>query len=533
MVHLSMSGDPLSCELLLREALRERLKASSLLTEEELDQTLKWIDAQDSKLDGAWAAQSLAAQGRLTPFQARAVCNGRIGDLQIGNYDILDKLGSGGMGTVYKARHRRMKRIVAVKVLAASHGDNKSFVQRFQREVETIARLSHPNIVIAHDADVCEAGNYLVMEFIEGADLDRLVRLRGALSPRLSATLILQAARGLEHAHAQGIIHCDIKPANLLLDSAGALKITDLGLVRSTELFGDSDSHESMLTKTGGILGTVDFMPPEQAFNPSLVDHRADIYSLGCTLFFLVMARPPYGGETPMETLLLHKQEPIPSLLKLRTEMPCELDNLYRRMVAKLPNERFATMSLVVRAFERSGLTLSDAEVAGELNQIRMSDLITSPRPPSAARPICGVVKGTTLDHPSSMSSAHARGSLTVLVADPSLTVRVHIRNTLNDLGFTNVVDFSDGTKAMNELVTQSFDLIVTGLNLSGVDGQELIRRLRQTPEFADTPILLVTAEAAPAKLQLLRRIGASAIIDKNFRADEVRAVLDSLFPAA
>ena len=528
-----MPGDPHSYDLLLRKTLRERLEASSLLMEEELAQSLKWIDAQSSKFDASWAAQSLATQGWLTPFQARAVCDGRLSDLQIGNYDILDKLGSGGMGTVYKARHRRMKRIVAVKVLAASLGDNKSFVQRFQREVETAARLSHPNIVTAHDADVCEAGNYLVMEFIEGADLDRLVRLRGALSPRLAATLILQAARGLEHAHAQGIIHRDIKPANLLLDSAGALKITDLGLVRSTDLFGDSDSQESTLTKTGGILGTVDFMPPEQAFNPSLVDHRADIYSLGCTLFFLVMARPPYGGETPMETLLLHKQEPIPSLLQLHTDMPYELDDLYKRMVAKLPNDRFATMSVLVRAFERSGLTLSDAEVADELKQMRMSDLITSPRPLSSAKPIPGVIKAATRASPSPVPAAIERGSLTVLVADSSLTVRVHIRNTLTNLGFTKVMDFSDGTKAMQALAAQSFDLIVTGLNLSGVDGQELIEHLRQIPKFADTPILLVTTEAAPAKLQALRRVGASAIIDKSFRADDVRAVLDPLFPTA
>ncbi len=527
-----MPTDPHSYELLLRETLRERLKASSLLTEEELAESLKWIDAQSSKFDASWAAQSLAAQGWLTPFQARAVCDGQFGDLQIGNYDILDKLGSGGMGTVYKARHRRMKRIVAVKVLAANLGDNKSFVQRFQREVETAARLSHPNIVTAHDADVCKVGNYLVMEFIDGADLDRLVRLRGALSPSLAATLILQAARGLEHAHSQGIIHRDIKPANLLLDSAGSLKITDLGLVRSTDLFGESDSQESMLTKTGGILGTVDFMPPEQAFNPSLVDHRADIYSLGCTLFFLVMARPPFGGETPMETLLLHRQEPIPSLLQLHTDMPYELDDIYKRMVGKLPDERIATMSLVVRAFERSGLILSDAEVANELKQMRMSELITSPSPPSSATPVPGIAKGTTPAHPSPVSPARARGSLTVLVADSSLTVRVHIRNTLTNLGFTKVMDFSDGTKAMNALAAQSFDLIVTGLNLSGVDGQELIGRLRQTPEFADTPILLVTTEAAPAKLQSLRRIGASAIIDKSFRADEVRAVLDPLFPS-
>jgi serine/threonine protein kinase len=481
----------------------------------------------------SWAAQSLATQAGLTPFQARAICEGRLRELQIGNYDVLDKLGTGGMGTVYKARHRRMKRIVAVKVLSASLGNNKSFARRFQREVETVARLSHPNIVTAHDADVCEAGNYLVMEFIEGADLDRLVRLRGALSPRFAATLILQAARGLEHAHEQGVIHRDVKPANLLLDLAGSLKITDLGLVRSMDLFGETSSEDSALTKSGGILGTVDFMPPEQAFNPSQVDHRADIYSLGCTLFFLVMARPPYLGETPMETLLLHKQESVPSLLHLHNDMPFELDDLFKRMVAKLPAERFATMSAVVRALERSGLTMSDAEVAEELKQLRMSELIPAPSPPSTPKLARASTKVTATATPKTVDAARSRGSLTVLIADSSLTARVHIRNTLTKLGFRNVTDVSDGAKAMDALAAQSFDLIVTGLNLSRIDGQQLIEHIRQTPAHADTPVLLVTTESAPAKLQALHRSGASAIIDKSFRSDDVRGVLDPLFPTA
>ncbi len=178
-----------------------------------------------------------------------------------------------------------------------------------------------------------------------------------------------------------------------------------------------------------------------------------------------------------METLLLHKQEPIPSLRRVYTDMPYELDDIYKRMVAKLPNDRFATMSVLVRAIERSGLT--------------------------------------------------------VLVADSSLAVRVHIRNTLMNLDFTKVLDFSDGTKALHALTTQSFDLIVTGLNLSGVGGQELTEHLRQTPKFADTPVPLITTEAAQVRLQALRRVGALAIIDKSFRADEVRAVHGPLFPTA
>ncbi|MBC7820816.1 MAG: protein kinase [Planctomycetaceae bacterium] len=511
-----------------RETLRDRLDASSLLKGEELEQSLKWLDTQEGELRRSFAVQALASEGWLTAFQAMAVFDGRLKDLHIGNYDVLDRLGSGGMGTVYKARHRRMKRTVAIKVLSWSLSENKSFVQRFQREVETAARLAHPNIVTAHDADVCEAGQYLVMEFVDGTDLDRLVRTRGALSPKLAATMVLQAARGLEYAHSQGVIHRDVKPANLLIDGCGTLKITDLGLARSTEVFGGDSFQETSLTTHGGILGTVDFMSPEQAFNPSQVDHRADIYSLGCTLFYLVMGRPPYSGETPMETLLLHKQDPIPSLLNLHGDMPYELDDLYKRMLAKRPSERFAAMSLVVQALERSGLALSEADLQVELK--RMLDRDSSPRE-SAPKParVAATPEVSTASPPTAPD--RVRSSLTVLIADGSLTVRVHVRNILTNLGFTQLIDVSDGAKAMEALDAQRFDLIVTGLNLSRVDGQKLIEHIRQSPTSCNTPIVLVTTESAPAKLQALRRVGASAIIDKSFRIDEVRAVLDPLFP--
>ena len=421
-----------------------------------------------------------------------------------------------------------MKRTVAIKVLSWSLSENKSFVQRFQREVETAARLAHPNIVTAHDADVCEAGQYLVMEYVEGTDLDRLVRTRGTLSPRLAATMILQAARGLDYAHSQGVIHRDVKPANLLIDGSGTLKITDLGLARSTEVFGGDSFQETSLTTHGGILGTVDFMSPEQAFNPSQVDHRADIYSLGCTLFYLLMGRPPYSGETPMETLLLHKQDPIPSLLNLHGNMPYELDDLYKRMLGKRPADRFDSMSLVVRALERSGLALTETDLQTEVNRLRTPDLESSPSAPQPA--LVGPDSDAVQDSPP-IASNRTRSLLTVLIADGSLTARVHVRNTLTSLGFTQLTDVSDGAKAVAALDAQRFDLVVTGLNLSRVDGEKLIEQIRQSPTLCDTPILLVTTESAPAKLQALRRAGASAIIDKSFRIDEVRAVLDPLFP--
>src|SRR5262245_33128115 len=184
-------------------------------------------------------ARLLTDAALLTPFQISAIIKGRGASLRVGNYDVLDRLGAGGMGTVFKARHRRMKRVVALKVLAASLAKDAAFVGRFQREVETIARLSHPNIVMAFDADEDAVGHFLVMEFVSGKDLATLVQADGPLGVAAAVGAILQAARGLEYAHAQRIIHRDIKPANLLMDDAGIVKVTDLGLARINRMGGD------------------------------------------------------------------------------------------------------------------------------------------------------------------------------------------------------------------------------------------------------------------------------------------------------
>src|SRR5215471_6219626 len=169
------------------------------------------------------------------------------------------------MGTVFKARHRRMKRVVALKVLSREVAASGKFADRFQREVETVARLSHPNIVMAFDADESEAGPFLVMEFVNGRDLATRVQATGPLSLRDAVDCTLQAARGLAYAHSQGIVHRDIKPANLLQDVGGVVKVADLGLARLNEAASQSAETAGSLTQAGSVVGTVDYMPPEQA----------------------------------------------------------------------------------------------------------------------------------------------------------------------------------------------------------------------------------------------------------------------------
>ena len=231
--------------------------------------------------------------------------------------------------------------------------------------METIAQLSHPNIVMAYDAGEAENHLYLVMEYVDARDLATDVAQSGPLSVADAVDCVVQAARGLACAHDHGIVHRDVKPANLLRDAAGVVKVADLGLAHLSD--SDTSVVDGSLTQAGSILGTADYMAPEQALDAANVDHRVDIYSLGCTLFFLLGGRPMYSAGSLMALLLKHRDAPIPSLYRARAEVPAELDTLYQRMAAKRPENRFPKMAEVVHALERmrEAVALSDARPAG------------------------------------------------------------------------------------------------------------------------------------------------------------------------
>jgi phosphate ABC transporter phosphate-binding protein len=341
-----------------REKFLENLKDSGLSMAENA-QRLVASPTEGTETDGTALAQRLIGAGELTPYQAEAVLEGRLTDLCIGGYEVLDLLGKGAMGTVYKARHRTMKRVTAVKVLAPEVAKEAAFAQRFQREVETLAQLHHPNIVMAFDAGESPAGPFLAMEFIQGRDLASEVKAGGPLSVADALNCILQAARGLEYAHHQGLIHRDIKPSNLMRDVRGMVKVADLGLARIKNP--KATATESGLTQAGWIVGTVDYMAPEQAVDSSTVDRRADIYSLGCTLFYLLTGRPMYAGTSLMSLLLQHRDAPAPGLLQARPDVPEALNAVYLRMVAKNRDERYATMRDVILALEEAGRFVSSA----------------------------------------------------------------------------------------------------------------------------------------------------------------------------
>jgi serine/threonine protein kinase len=298
-------------------------------------------------------AGALVRARKLTAYQAAALTQGKGKGLSVGEYLVLEKLGQGGMGVVFKARHRPSAHVVALKILPPSFGRDQSAVDRFRREVEIAGRLDHPNVVAALDTGEARGVHFLATEYITGYDLDRLVSDRGPLPVELALHCTIHAARGLASAHAQGIIHRDVKPANVMLDENGCVRVLDLGLARVVEagnlMGGDAVGS---LTQSGAYMGTVDFMAPEQADDPRKVDHRADIYSLGCTLYFLLTGRPPFLADTVLKRLMAHQERPAPSLRAARPEVSKKLEDVYLQMMAKRPTERPDSMADVIDLLE-------------------------------------------------------------------------------------------------------------------------------------------------------------------------------------
>ena len=292
------------------------------------------------------AANKLIAQGLITRFQAQQLLAGRHKGFRIGGYMIKDMLGRGGMGAVYLAEHLELHRKVAIKVLVPGRDeDQRLALERFIREARSAAALDHPNIVRIFDVARHNEVPYLVMEFVDGETLQQVLDRDGAVPYPIATEYVAQAAAGLQHAHEKGFIHRDIKPGNLMRDKSGAIKILDMGLARSSS----SGDNLTERLDNGAVVGTADFIAPEQALNQPNIDGRADIYSLGASFFALIIGKPPFEGNTTQK-LLQHQLRSAPRLASLDATLPKGLSAVVAKMLAKKPEDRYQTPAEVIAA---------------------------------------------------------------------------------------------------------------------------------------------------------------------------------------
>jgi eukaryotic-like serine/threonine-protein kinase len=372
------------------------VRSSRLVDKDQLDRAMAELQTQSGGVPPTNAAQVavfLVDKGLLTQWQSERLLEGRHKGFFLGKYKLLDHLGTGGMSSVYLAEHVLMQRRVAVKVLPRNRVDDTSYLARFLREAKAAAALDDRNVVRAYDVDSDGDVHYLVMEYVEGSDLHVLVKDNGPLDYALAANYIRQAARGLACAHAIGLIHRDVKPANLLVDKEGTVKVLDLGLAR----FSDDKKASLTVAYDENVLGTADYLAPEQALDSHGVDGRADIYSLGCTLFYLLTGHPPFNEGTLPQRIMAHQREPMPDIRKERPDAPVDLMKICARMMEKKPERRFKTAddvaAILTRWLEFHGHEKKDADSqapgARQTSAARQNQAVPGRpgSPPSASRP--------------------------------------------------------------------------------------------------------------------------------------------------
>jgi hypothetical protein len=309
----------------------------------------EFLRTQRLSSESLTAAEQLVEAGLLTSFQAELLLRGKWRGFHVGNYRVLEPLARGGMGRVYLCEHTTLHRRAVIKVLSTSLSSDAAAVARFQREMRAAAALDHPNIVRAYDAGSGDNFLYLVMEYLEGATLGAMVRHHGPLSLSLAVESVRQVALGLQYAHESGWIHRDIKPDNLLMTPQGVVKILDLGLARLLRSESDPLTQKYPMRD---ILGTADYMAPEQIQPSGEVDGRTDIYGLGGTFYFLLTGQPPLGTGSVAQKLLGHLIGDIRSVQVYRPEVPDGVDRVLRRMLARAPEQRYADPGELIAALD-------------------------------------------------------------------------------------------------------------------------------------------------------------------------------------
>ncbi len=331
------------------------LKQSGLIDVEKVDGLI--VDLERAGIDchdSTAISQALVQRGLITEWQAEKLRQGRHKGFILGRYRLLSLLGAGEMSAVYLAEHLMMERRCAIKVLPANRVQDTSYLGRFHREAKAVASLNHANIVRAYDVDKQVEGgtdiHFLVMEYVEGKTLDKVVKESGPVDFVTAVDVIRQGADGLQHAHVSGLVHRDVKPENLLIDTKGVVKLLDMGLAR---FFKATDEESLTIKHDEKVLGTADFLAPEQAIDSHKVDARADIYSLGCSLYFALTGHPPFTDGSLVQRLMAHQTRKPPAVTTDRPDCPPSLQAILEKMMAKKPEDRYQTAADVSEALSR------------------------------------------------------------------------------------------------------------------------------------------------------------------------------------
>ncbi|MFL5339570.1 MAG: protein kinase domain-containing protein [Gemmataceae bacterium] len=442
----------------------------------------------------------LVQQNMLTDYQSSRIKAGTIYGLVLGNYRVLDRVGAGGMGIVFRAEHLLLRRIVAVKVLPLSRDQDPRVLRRFLTEMRTVASLQHPNIVAATDAGQIFPSepnlpilHYLVMEFVNGRDLEDIVTRDGPMGISLVCDLIHQVAGALSEANSQNLVHRDIKPSNILLNGKNQAKLLDFGLAREL-------GHN--LTEPGSLLGTIDYMSPEQTQDPSSVDIRADIYGLGATLYWCLTQKVPFPTQNTLSQQIARRlREPPPSVRVRRPEVSPELDAVVMKMMAIRADDRHQTPQAVMRAL---------------LPFIRDSRNAVVPTTPNVADTVWELADAEL------SGAANTR----ILIVDDEPGIVSYCKAILHDS--KAVCDAAaSAEEALDALTRNTYDLILLDVVLPGQSGFELLQKMRERPACQNIRAIMMSGSVSADDLAQMLALGADDYLTKPFGAFQLRARVD------
>ena len=440
----------------------------------------------------------LVAHKLLTEYQADRIRAGKTAGLVLGNYRVLDHLGTGGMGSVYRAEHVRLRRLVAVKVFAMPSREGSALLARFFTEMQAIAQLRHPNIVAALDAGEvpgpdCHAPvqHYFVMELVPGQDLEKYVEAQGLLDPATACDLAYQIAGALAEAHKHGLVHRDIKPPNILVTPDGQAKLLDFGLARR---------FHSRATEPGAVLGTVGFMAPEQIRDASSVDARADIFGLGCTLFWCLTGRTPFPTQGNILTDLLSRTEAPPSVRAFEPAVPPGLDAVVARMMATNPDDRYPTAEAVTRAL--LPFLKPEAAPTARLNHPALAFAPESSGP--------GKIPPNSLEH-------------RVLIVDDETQIRSYCRKAIES-GRVQCEEAADGRAGLEAALAGDFDLMLLDIDMPQMSGLEVLKQLRERAAGSQVKVIMFSGRTSGDEMAQTLLAGADDFLTKPFSLVQLRA---------